>query len=868
MKVITLLLLTLFCLNISYAQKKQYESHKSGRIEKLINSQWTFNYFSSETADKGYESPGFNDTRWPAISLPHTWNSYETTGELHPFTRSPAETGETYWWTGWGWYRKHFSISKEYFGGKVFIEFEGVQKYCKVWINGKFVGDHKGGFGSFDFDITGYLKPGEDNVLAVAVNNIQKDEFRVHPLTEGSLNVSCGICRDVILVIKNKLFIPMQGSANHEGGTFITTPGVSEKEGIVNVKTWVKNDYSESKTCILQTSITDQNNEIIQVIKTEGVIKAGQLYMFDQTGKPLKNPHLWSIEDPYLYTVYSEIIDKKEVADTYRSSMGFRWFRFNEKDNSIYLDDKKIELKGVNRHQEYPWLGDAVPKWITEMDYSGISGKMGYNFVRTINYPGDEISYEQSDKYGIITVEDFSAIIKHGFSDEEQNQQIKEMIRRDRNHPCIISWSVEDNSDNSENVKFILSEDTTRLIKPIHTNIDSTSTCFVYNDIKSESDSNSYSVRERIPAKIILTGSHNKIGADRGSVAIIMADIVDLKGNPVPGAKNAIRWKVSGPATLVGPAYYVSYADSNLHSTDRWYREMPVTNIIRSNGKQGKIKVSVFSSGLASGSFEVDAEEISTDNSIIIEPRLRDEGRKPVTGSALASERLEEIPQEISVIYNDLNLAPPDKKSFTATIRDYIKKNNPLADTLSIEFKTLENLFASQLINNGGLLTAADYNYNVEQYNSCRLISGYITKTKLPPLFKESLRKYYSRLIIMNGIEKNAGDEMNWLNWIPSGGVVVIVPDERTSTSQKGVIFTKHTELPDIIKAVYPQFSRFSEDARVRALIFISKMNPSVHVSFRSETGGTANEEINNSLLYTVEKGQPILIPEYKFISE
>ena len=160
MKVITLILSLLFCVNVSKAQTETTAIRKSKRIEKIINSQWTFNYFPSETADKGYESSGFNDSKWPVISLPHTWNSYETTGELHPFTRSPAETSDPYWWIGWGWYRKHFSIGSDYSEFKVFVEFEGVQKYCKVWLNGKYLGDHKGGYGSFDFDITGYLKPG------------------------------------------------------------------------------------------------------------------------------------------------------------------------------------------------------------------------------------------------------------------------------------------------------------------------------------------------------------------------------------------------------------------------------------------------------------------------------------------------------------------------------------------------------------------------------------------------------------------------------------------------------------------------------------------------------------------------------------
>jgi len=182
MKIVTSLLTLSFLFSVSYAQTKPLENQKSRRIEKIINSQWTFNYLPGADADKGCEAPGFDDSKWPAISIPHTWNVFETTGVLHPFIRDASEADNPYWWHGWGWYRKHFSISREYADRKIFIEFEGVQKYCKVWINGKYLGDHKGGYGSFDFDVTSFIKPGEVNVIAVAVNNRQKDDFRIPPM--------------------------------------------------------------------------------------------------------------------------------------------------------------------------------------------------------------------------------------------------------------------------------------------------------------------------------------------------------------------------------------------------------------------------------------------------------------------------------------------------------------------------------------------------------------------------------------------------------------------------------------------------------------------------------------------------------------
>lgn len=143
MKVITLLISAIFCISVSNAQKKPVETQKSRRIEKVINSNWTFNYFPVESADKGYETTKFDDSKWTTISLPHTWSTFETTGEIHPYIGNAAESDNPYWWIGWGWYRKHFTVNKEYADRKVFIEFEGVQKYCKVWINGNYLGTEK-----------------------------------------------------------------------------------------------------------------------------------------------------------------------------------------------------------------------------------------------------------------------------------------------------------------------------------------------------------------------------------------------------------------------------------------------------------------------------------------------------------------------------------------------------------------------------------------------------------------------------------------------------------------------------------------------------------------------------------------------------
>ncbi len=888
MKTIAFLLPGLFFFSISFSQKNAIENQKSNRIEKVINSQWTFNYFSAAGENKGYESPGFDDSRWVAVSIPHTWSTFETTGELHPFIRNVSENDNPYWWTGWGWYRKHLSVNKEYSDRKIFIEFEGVQKYCKVWINGKYLGDHKGGYGSFDFDISQFVRLGEDNVIAVAVNNRQKDDFGgIPPVSSANFDVYGGIYRDVVLVLKDKLFIPMQGSASHEGGTFITTPLVSGKEGIVRVQTWVKNDYPQKKTCTLLTSIFDASDKIVQVLKTETAIGPGQVYKFDQTFKPIKKPHPWSDDDPYLYKVNSQVMDGKTLTDVLSGSFGLRWFSWNYKENCLYVNGKKMLIHGGKRHQDFPWLGDAIPKWLTLMDLKDMSENLKYNFVQTGNYPNDKYVYDLTDKLGIVVQEEYPGVDDKEISVSIQEQQIKEMVRRDRNHPSIILWNTGNDPNRTAVSKFLINEDSTRiLMKQVLAGSDENlyadhgAGMELLNSPLLNVDANGYEDPYRIPkaaetvkaiktesltaeqpTKIILTGSLDKIPADRGSVVIVKADIVDNKGNHVPGVDNTIKWTLTGPATLVGPAIYESDKNKRHEMEGIWYMEMPVSNIIRSTGKPGKIHLTVSASGLTSGSLDIIAEEVLPDNSIISEPVLSDECRIPVTRILLKVNRLDDVPREIKSSSGELNLGNSDKSGYKKLIREYIEKDNPLIDTLLIEFKTLTDLLAFQLLNSNGHLNSDDYNFNADHYNNCRLISGYINSTKLPPLFKDGLKKYYSDAIIIKGNEKNAGEEMNWLNWIPSGGTVVVVPDEKTNFTLNGAIISKKSGLADVIAAVYPQFANFSQEARDRALLFIGKANPYVHEDIVEENG-------KQTITYTAEKGQPILIPLLKFISE
>lgn len=460
--------LMLFFIHPVFAGKK-FILTDAKRIEKTINTEWTFNYFPDEKADKkGCEAVNYDDSKWSIIAIPHTWMTYETTGELHPYVKNASEKDSPYWWNGWGWYRKRIIIGNEFKDKKIFFEFDGVQKYSKIYLNGKFLGDHKGGFNSFYIDATDAVKFGEENILSVAVNNALNDKYQIPPMNAGNWVVYGGICRNVRLVIKNKIFIPFQGSYKHEGGTFITTPMVNAKKGIVNVKTFVKNEEKKSQEVTLKTIITTSDNIILDILETKTEIKAGEIFPFEQKSKVIKNPQLWSPDNPYIYNVYSQVYVENNLMDTYASPLGFRFFHWDYKTDRLWLNGKEVHIHGQNRHEEFPWIGAAYPKWIAIRDMNDIRYNLNHNFMRTAHYPNDPSIYDYADKNGIIINEELPNIKNQDFSEEVQEQNCREMIRRDRNHPSIFFWSMGNETTDAADSKWAYEEDTTRIITSRH----------------------------------------------------------------------------------------------------------------------------------------------------------------------------------------------------------------------------------------------------------------------------------------------------------------------------------------------------------------------------------------------------------------
>ena len=438
---------------------------KQARLIQTINSNWTFNYYPSGKLSEEISNKEFDDSKWSAIAVPHTWQTYETTRELHPYICAASERVAPYWWNGWGWYRKSFTISEKLRDKRIIVEFDGVQKYSKVYINGHLLGEHKGGYTSFYFDLTPYISFEQENVLSVAVSNRRDDKFgTIPPSTAGNFNIYGGIYRDVRLVVTDKIHIPYQGSYKHEGGTFITTPTVTKDRASVNVKTFVKNGTAQTEKITVKTYLTNEKNDIIASANKQETILAQTLACISQDFDKIENPILWEPSNPYLYKVFSEVYAGDKLVDTYESPLGFRFYRWDYNENVLYLNGKKIHIHGTNRHQEYPWLGDAMPKWLSKRDMDDIRYGLNHNFMRTGHYPNDPFIYDYNDKNGIITVEEVPNIKPINYDEEVQEWNEREMIRRDRNHPSILFWSVGNETKDAADSKWVIEEDTTRFI--------------------------------------------------------------------------------------------------------------------------------------------------------------------------------------------------------------------------------------------------------------------------------------------------------------------------------------------------------------------------------------------------------------------
>ncbi|MBU3024192.1 glycoside hydrolase family 2 TIM barrel-domain containing protein [Zobellia galactanivorans] len=394
---------------------------------------WKFKKGDFPRADKAV----FNDADWETLDLPHDWSM------AGPFKKdNPSGNVGAYAPGGIGWYRKKFSLDKTDAGSKINIEFGGVYMNSEVWINGNYLGKRPYGYISFNYDLTPYLNFDADNVLSVRVDNSKEPSARWF--------TGSGIYRHVWLVKTNALHISRYG-------VYATTPEVSKEKATVEVKTKVENESNGPEKFVVVNTIYDAGGKVLAQHESTSELlgnKEEEILQQIQVGTPV----LWSPENPYLYTLRTEVKRNDEVVDQVETNLGIRSFEFTA-ENGFSLNGKNIKLKGVNNHSDLGALGAAINDKVLERRLK-ILKDMGCNAIRTAHNPPSATLLDLCDKMGFMVMDEafdewleswpFGNKKKEGkakygyhlYFEEWAEKDLTELIKRDRNHPSIILWSV------------------------------------------------------------------------------------------------------------------------------------------------------------------------------------------------------------------------------------------------------------------------------------------------------------------------------------------------------------------------------------------------------------------------------------------
>ncbi|MGY6523706.1 MAG: glycoside hydrolase family 2 TIM barrel-domain containing protein [Mongoliitalea sp.] len=388
------------------------------RSKESINSHWKFSKgdFEAEKIEK--LAPD-----WPVIHLPHTWNDQDVLPD-----------GQRGYYRGKGYYFKELQQKFDKENHNYYLHFEGANQTTTVFMNGKHVGEHIGGYSAFRFDITDHLEP-EYNQLAIVVDNSHNPDI---PPLSADFTFFGGIYRDVWLISTSKLHFDMDNYASD--GVFIQTPEVSQDQAKLTIKGGIQSNIQNIQDISLGLVIKHPNNNIIHESQHPILLQGGR-NSFDIKDIAISNPDLWAPDSPFLYSLEAKIYHQGELTDQLNIPFGIRFFHFDPKEG-FFLNGQPMKLMGANRHQDFMGMGNALSDEQHWADMKAIKD-MGANFVRLAHYPQDPAVLRAADRLGLMIweetplVNEVTASEEHDFNSEEM---LKEMIRQHYNHPSVIIW--------------------------------------------------------------------------------------------------------------------------------------------------------------------------------------------------------------------------------------------------------------------------------------------------------------------------------------------------------------------------------------------------------------------------------------------
>lgn len=391
------------------------------RQDILLNNDWNFRF--SHQVQKGTEV---------RVDLPHTWNAQD------------ALSGKIDYKRGIGNYEKNLFIRPEWKGKRLFIRFEGVNNIADVFINRRHIGEHRGGYGAFIFEITGKVEYGKENSILVRVNN--GEQLDIMPLV-GDFNFYGGIYRDVHLLITDETCISPLDYASP--GVRLIQDSVSHRYAKVRAIVDLSNGSSGNQEVELNVRLLDGQ----RVVKegTKNVNLSGNEVMQQELTFEIDQPHLWNgRQDPFLYQAEVTLFRNGQMVDRVTQPLGLRFYRIDP-DKGFFLNRKHLPLQGVCRHQDRSEVGNALRPQHHEEDVA-LMLEMGVNAVRLAHYPQATYFYDLMDKNGIIVWAEIPFVGPGGYNDKgfvdlpafraNGKEQLKELIRQHYNHPSICVWGL------------------------------------------------------------------------------------------------------------------------------------------------------------------------------------------------------------------------------------------------------------------------------------------------------------------------------------------------------------------------------------------------------------------------------------------
>ncbi|TAJ12776.1 glycoside hydrolase family 2 protein [Marinilabiliaceae bacterium JC017] len=402
----------------------------SGREIYDFNVGWRF---LKQDHDQAYKAD-FDDSSWEIVNVPHGLEilSAEASGSVN--------------YQGPAWYRKKFSVDKKMQGKKMFLYFEAIMGKCKIWVNGELVKEHFGGFLPIVVDLTGKVKFNDMNVIAVKADN-SDDPLYPPGKSQKVLDFTYfgGIYRDVWLVTHNNIFLSDPNFVDKKagGGLVVHYENLSSKKVDVLVKADIINETEKDQNLSVSVLLKNTEGDVVAKANNKLLLKSREAKN-TTISTVVKKPNLWSPNNPYLYSMEVRILDQQgKVVDGVRERVGIRKIEFRDKEG-FFLNGKpyKDKLIGANRHQDFACLGNALPNSGQWRDAKKLRDA-GLTIIRSAHYPQDPAFMDACDELGLFVI-----VATPGWQfwnvdpifEQRVYDDIKNMVRRDRNHPSVIMW--------------------------------------------------------------------------------------------------------------------------------------------------------------------------------------------------------------------------------------------------------------------------------------------------------------------------------------------------------------------------------------------------------------------------------------------